>query len=454
MARVEEFIDRAHAADRRVVVIDDGGLLARGYGALHSPHRVDAALELTVSGLKRIHTAGKPGIPVINMARSAVKTHLGYPEIADSCLRRLRMLIPDRKLIGRPVLLFGYGTLGSQLAGLLRGLGCQVTVVDTDILALIDAAEHGYPTHRRASDALQATRPFLVIGTTGEPVLTEQEYALLPDEVLLAPFATRDFSTLATPLPDFARQLHSTQIPGLGSSHQLPTGNTAVLLGDGRSLNLFHADSIPNQGYDAYRAGTLITTRALCARADQLQPGVHTSFADEQITAAGLFEHYYERYYERYLAPTPAAAPPAARTAPATNLPAQPATGIRACVVGYGVAGRLHAQLLAEQGIQISASTRNTKTCPRPTATSAAASPTCPARWPPRSTCGQCAAPPPITCPSYGQFWNATPTPGCWSKNPPAKDTRSSNSRRYWPPTETPAFWSTTSTYTARHSRD
>lgn len=353
LAQVEEFINRAHAADRRVVVIDDGGLLARGYGAPHSPHRVDAALELTVSGLKRIHAAGKLAIPVINMARSAVKTHLGYAEIADSCLRRLRMLIPDRKIIGRAVLLFGYGTLGSRLAGLLRGLGCQVTVVDTDILTLIDAAEQGYPTHRRAADALLATRPFLVIGTTGEPVLTEQEYSLLPDGVLLAPFATRDFSTLATPLPDFARQLRSTQIPGLGTCHQLPTGNTAVLLGDGRSLNLFHADSIPNQGYDAYRAGTLITTRALCARADQLTPGVHTAFADDQITAAGLFEHYYERY----LAPSPAAPPPPpVRTAATTNRrPSQPATTIRACVVGYGVAGRLHAQLLAEQGIQISA---------------------------------------------------------------------------------------------------
>ncbi|MGH3752742.1 MAG: Gfo/Idh/MocA family oxidoreductase [Pseudonocardiaceae bacterium] len=351
LAQVGEFIDRAHAAGRRVVVIDDGGLLARGYGSPHSPHRVDAALELTVSGLKRIHAAGKLGIPVINMARSAVKTHLGYAEIADSCLRRLRILLPDRKIIGRAVLLFGYGTLGSRLAGLLRGLGCQVTVVDTDILALIDAAEHGYPTHRRAADALQATRPFLVIGTTGEPVLTELEYSLLPDGVFLAPFATRDFSTLATPLPDFARQVHSTQIPGLGSSHQLPTGNTAVLLGDGRSVNLFHADSIPNQGYDAYRAGTLITTRALCAQAGQLPPGVHTSFADEQIAAAGLFE----AYYDRYLAPATAAPPPAAAQSRTASRPSQQATTIRACVVGYGVAGRLHAQLLAEQGIQISA---------------------------------------------------------------------------------------------------
>lgn len=60
-------------------------------------------------------------------------------------------------------------------------------------------------------------------------------------------------------------------------------------------------------------------------------------------------------YYERYLAPTPAAAPPAARTAAVISRPARPATGIRACVVGYDVAGRLHAQLLVEQGIQISA---------------------------------------------------------------------------------------------------
>lgn len=68
LAAVEQFIDAAHRAGRKVLVIDDGGLLAQGYGGIDAPRRVDAALELTVAGLKRIAAAGPLGIPVLNLA--------------------------------------------------------------------------------------------------------------------------------------------------------------------------------------------------------------------------------------------------------------------------------------------------------------------------------------------------------------------------------------------------
>ncbi|MCC9309170.1 S-adenosyl-L-homocysteine hydrolase, partial [Kitasatospora sp. RB6PN24] len=272
-AAIDTFIDQAHAAGRRILVVDDGGLLARGYGAAGAPRQVDAALELTVSGIKRITAAGPLAIPVLNLARSQVKSHLGYREIADSCLRRLRAIVPDRKFIGRPVLLLGHGTLGSRLAPALRTLGCRVAVVDTDPLALIGAAEAGYTTHRTARQALTAEAPFLVIGTTGEIALAEHEVALLPDEVLLAPFATRDFSVLT----EGARAQDATEIPGIGLRLPLPGGRAATLLGNGRSMNLFEADSIPNQGYDAYRAGTLIAATALCADPARLPAGLHTA---------------------------------------------------------------------------------------------------------------------------------------------------------------------------------
>jgi hypothetical protein len=57
-AAVDVFIDTAHDDGRRVLVIDDGGLLARGYGREDTTRCVDAAMELTVSGLKRIAAAG------------------------------------------------------------------------------------------------------------------------------------------------------------------------------------------------------------------------------------------------------------------------------------------------------------------------------------------------------------------------------------------------------------
>lgn len=346
---VDDFIDRAHEAGRRVLAIDDGGLLAQGYGA--GNHRLDAALELTVSGLKRIANATRLDIPVYNMARSQLKTRLGYAEIADSCLRRLRALVPDRKLIGRPAMLLGYGMLGARLASLLRALGCVVHVVDTDVHALIDAAEHGYPTHRTAREALIATRPALIAATTGELALGEDDVALLPDGALLAPFATRDLTVLTQPCTELASRLEMTELPGVGRCYQLPTGQSVTLLGDGRSLNLFRADSIPNQGYDAYRAGTLIAAQHLCRYHRDVPAGIHLETVDRAIDEAGLFTVYYNTY----LNPTP----PANSTGRypgrvVTSTSSGSLAGASTCVVGYGVAGRLHAELLTDLGADVS----------------------------------------------------------------------------------------------------
>jgi len=336
--RVDAFIDDAHAAGCRVLVIDDGGFIAQGYGRSDAPRRIDAAIELTVSGLKRIAAAESLAVPVLNLARSELKSRIGYPEIADSCARRLRSLLTAHKLSGRRVLVIGFGELGSRLAGNLRAQGAQVHIVDTDPLALITAAEAGYPTHRRVTDALTTTPPFLVIGTTGEDAIAATDLTLMPDDVFLAPFATKDFSLLATP----RYTERSTLIPGFGRRFRLDDGRHVTVLGDGRSLNLFEADAIPNQSYDAYRAGTLIAAGWLCRNADNLTPGVHVDIVDDIVRRSGL----YDVYYDTYLSTPPATAPilvSSHSAAPALD-------GLRACVVGYGVAGRLHAKILDEGG--------------------------------------------------------------------------------------------------------
>ncbi|MET8945727.1 hypothetical protein ABZX30_19595 [Streptomyces sp. NPDC004542] len=290
---VDAFIRRAHAEGRRVLMVDDGGIIALGSARDRLvTERVDAALELTVSGLKRISAADDMRLPVFNMARSQVKTHLAYNEIADSCVRRLRAIVPGEKFVGRRVLSLGFGTLGARIARALRATGCRVTVVDTDTLALVRAAEEGFDTSRSAREALLRARPFLVLGTTGEDALTEADLALLPDGVLLAGFATRDFSLLSE------RRVATTtsDVPGVGVRHTLPGGHSATLLGDGRSLNLYTYEGIPNRGYDAYRAATLIAAKHLCRSATTLSSGVHLETVDRVVRDAGLFDAYYDTY--------------------------------------------------------------------------------------------------------------------------------------------------------------
>jgi len=343
---VVQFIEDAHVAGRKVLVIDDGGLIAQGHGAAEpGKQSVDAAIELTVSGLKRIRSVGELSIPIFNLARSALKGALGYPEIADSCVRRLRELLPSHKFIGRPVLVLGYGELGGRVAVSLRQLGCQVSVVDTDTLTLIEAAEQGFAGYRTTAEALREVTPFLVVSVTGEVALTAEDLDLLPHGTYLAGFATRDFSVLTDPANHYTR----TEIPGVGTEYVLADDQRVVMLGDGRSLNLFESDAIPNEGYDAYRAGTLIAARVLCGSADGLPPGVHVAVPDEAIATSGL----YDAYFQRYLTARPVSSRPEGsvpRPLPVVDHAAVAQEGPSACVVGYGVAGRMHARIMQDMG--------------------------------------------------------------------------------------------------------
>lgn len=159
-------------------------------------------------------------------------------------------------------------------------------------MALIRAAEEGFETARSLRAALEREAPFLITGSTGAQAVTPEDLTALPNGVFLAGFATKDFSLFSLN----SENLPVRQIADIGTEYVLPDGGSVVLLGDGRSLNLYEAEGIPNQGYDAYRAGTYLVATAMCRSAKDLPPGVHLEVADQVIEDAGLFDAYYDTY--------------------------------------------------------------------------------------------------------------------------------------------------------------
>ncbi|MBT1631562.1 NAD-binding protein [Curtobacterium flaccumfaciens pv. oortii] len=278
---VDSFIADAHGNGQKVVVVDDGGILAmtddQGDAVLRE--RPDAAIELTVSGLKRLARSRlTPGMPIANMARSEVKQRIGYNEIADSCMRRLREALRGEKLIGMRVVAVGYGTLGSRLARSLRALGCRVVVVDTDHLQLIAAAEEGFETTPDVAAAI-STHPKLLISSTGEPIASASELAELPANAYVTAFATADLASI-------------TENENFGP---------ATLLGDGRSFNLYRFEGIPNSGYDLYRAATFIVLRQLTERIDAgLLESIDLEEVNDWIRSSGVYTRYYDEHYSSH----------------------------------------------------------------------------------------------------------------------------------------------------------
>jgi adenosylhomocysteinase len=276
---VDRFVAGAHASGQRVVMVDDGGLLglADADGRPVLRERPDAAVELTVSGLKRLSRSPLArDLPVADMARSAVKQRIAYAEIADSCIRRLREALRGEKLIGTRVVSVGFGSLGARIAAGLRALGCRVVVVDTDHLQLIQAAEDGFETTPSIREAI-ALGPTLLVSSTGEPIADAATLRSLPSTSYVTAFATADLSAL-------------------GDRSEGPP----VVLGDGRSFNLHRFEGIPNGGYDVYRAATWIVIGRLAERVeDDPRAAVSLADVDGWVRASGIYERYYEHHFRR-----------------------------------------------------------------------------------------------------------------------------------------------------------
>lgn len=289
---IEAFVDRAHKSGRKVLVVDDGLIVLDCFA--DDQRRVDAVVELTISGLKRLNALSSIDVPVYDLATSEVKRTLIYPEIATSCVRRIQELT-DRSLAGQSVLLVGYGALGQLIAEQLRSAGATVRVTDIKPIALDSAQQHSFTTSRTVLEALAVSQPDLIIGCAGEPWLTWEAVDALPDGAVVAAIATKDLSCLAG------------QPPAHWSAHPLPDigtqwigrGKSFRQLGEGRSINLYHSEAVPNSEIDVFKAACVVAAHDLCSNHAKLKPAIYRDEVNRAIDAAGLYEKDHDRRQRR-----------------------------------------------------------------------------------------------------------------------------------------------------------
>ncbi|MFJ2466768.1 hypothetical protein [Pseudomonas sp. NPDC087615] len=290
---LEQFVMQAKAAGKRVILIDDGALMPTMFG--QRQHLIDFVIELTIIGIKRLNGLGALSMPVLDLARSRLKTALVYPEIADACFRRVRHMLCDEKFSGRTVIIAGYGNAGRPLAEKFRSIGCQVVVVDVNKIPLICAAEEGFRTFSSLRKALERHKPMLVVGCSGEVSIGAEDLELIPDGCYLTGIATRDLSAIRKNLGE--QQI--TEIPRFGTEYRLSADRVFYQLGDGRSVNLFESDSIPNKAGDIFRAAVLIMLASGIEKPRSFEAGINLKVVDDLLQDSGIFDLYYETYLDQ-----------------------------------------------------------------------------------------------------------------------------------------------------------
>ena len=284
-----EYFRNAKKNNLTTLVIDDGAMIWKVFD--NHQELVDCAIELTLPGVRRIENLSCVEIPIFNLGQSDLKKVIGYPEISRSCFLRLHELLSYEKFYGRGVVILGYGTAGRIIASLFRDSGSRVSVVDTDILKLIEAANHGYSTYRNLSDCLKHSKYFLLIGCSGDLSIDQKSIGYINNGTYVTGIATRDLYNIS--MIDSSRVC---EIPGFGRKIYIDQTRFIYQIGDGRSINLFESEAIPNKGYDIFKTAIYMCAKELCRHHTSFRAGLLVDEVNDLIRDSGILEDYYNLY--------------------------------------------------------------------------------------------------------------------------------------------------------------
>ena len=274
--------------DKKVIILDDGAIVT---GLLEDNlfKKILFAVELTEMGLRRIKKLKSLPCKIYNLAKSDLKKLFTYKEVASSVFYRIMDLLGAKKTIGRTVIILGYGDLGSMLAKFLRDVGLKVVIVDLDYKKLILAAENGFETYKVLSKAINIEQPFLVVGTSGYYSITYDDLLLLPNNTYVTSAATADVKIFE----NIKDSIHS-EIIGYGRRY-LINNKYITLLGNGRSINLYDSEAIPNQSNDLFKAATLLTV-INGIQQNSSDKTLDLDIVNEWLDKSNIYKSYYNRY--------------------------------------------------------------------------------------------------------------------------------------------------------------
>lgn len=280
--------------NHKIIVLDDGAIVTKILDKKHFENVV-GIVELTEMGLRRIKSnEGNLLYPVFNVAKTKLKRHITYTEISNTIFTRIIELLQAEKIVGRGVVLCGYGDLGEILADRLRSYGVRVSVVDPDVLRLIIAAERGFNTYKTCLEAVQYEKPFMIVGASGYKSISKEVIALLPKYGYVTAGATKDLYAFK----EYESEGEKFQkIDKYGTQYKINNKYIDVL-GNGRSVNLFDSEAIPNKSNDIFKAAQLVTVYNMINKIN-FENKVELNIVDEWIDESKILDKYYELYMQK-----------------------------------------------------------------------------------------------------------------------------------------------------------
>ncbi|KAA1422456.1 adenosylhomocysteinase [Mumia zhuanghuii] len=251
---------------------------------------VQGVTEETTTGVLRLYERFKEGsllFPAINVNDSVTKSKFDNKygcrhSLIDGINRATDVLIG-----GKVAVVCGYGDVGKGCADSLRGQGARVIITEIDPICALQAAMDGYQVARLDSVIEQAD---IVITATGnKDVVTAEQIGRMKHQAILGNIGhfdnEIDMAGLAA-TPGVTTKNVKPQV----DLWTVPSGNTVIVLSEGRLLNLGNATGHPSFVMSNSFTNQVLAQIELFTKNEAYPVGVYTlpKHLDEEVARLHL----------------------------------------------------------------------------------------------------------------------------------------------------------------------
>ena len=225
--------------------LDDGGDLVKLAHEKYPEylHLVKGVTEETTSGISLYRKWARNNelkIPVINVNDAPTKQKFdnlyGCRESFIDGLKRAT----DIMIGGKVAIVCGYGYVGKGCANLLRSYGARVYVTEIDPICALQAVIDGFEVKKLSEVA--GIGDIFVTATGNIQVINYEDILLMKNGAILSNMGHRDVEVDVKSL----QQLEKTAIREYVDAYTLPNGNSIIILGKGKDVNLACATGHPD----------------------------------------------------------------------------------------------------------------------------------------------------------------------------------------------------------------
>jgi len=261
---------------RPKITVDDGADLVT---TVHTKHRefirhIVGGTEETTTGVIRLRAMakdGKLGYPIIAVNDAFTKylfdNRYGTGQSTiDGILRATSVLLAGKRLV-----VAGYGWCGRGIALRARGMGANVTVVETSPLKALEALMDGFQVSSMAEAASQGD--IFVTATGNIDVIRREHLEKMKDGVILANAGHFNVEISLKDLEELAVSKRTLR-PNV-EEYRLKDGRRLYLLAEGRLVNLAAAEGHPPEVMMMSFANQALSIVYLAREGGSLKPQVY-----------------------------------------------------------------------------------------------------------------------------------------------------------------------------------